>query len=98
MAGGRTTLPTWLTTTRRSARSIFRLLVTAGTALAHAQCDAGRYRGQSPGVANEDRFSLGVRGWAQATFLLYSRFEAISAPARNVASLAHTTSSVPIPN
>src|SRR5215813_7535712 len=42
-------------------------------------------------LANEDRFSVGVRGWAQATFLLHSRFEAISAPARNVASLAHTT-------
>jgi NAD(P)-dependent dehydrogenase (short-subunit alcohol dehydrogenase family) len=35
-----------------------------------------------------------TRGWAQATFLLHSRFEAMSAPARNVASLAHTTSSV----
>jgi len=45
-------------------------------------------------VASEDPFSAGVRGWAQATFLPHSRVEAISAPARNVASLAHTTSSV----
>jgi len=35
---------TWLTTTRRSARSICRLLVTAvSTALAHTQCEAGRH-------------------------------------------------------
>ena len=33
-------------------------------------------------------------GSAQAAFLLHSRFEAISAPARNVANLAQTTSSV----
>jgi hypothetical protein len=31
---------------------------------------------------------------AQAAFLPHSRFEAMSAPARNVASLDHTTSSV----
>jgi hypothetical protein len=35
-----------------------------------------------------------MHGWAQATLLLHSRFEAMSAPARNVASLAHTVSSV----
>src|SRR6516164_1198010 len=35
---------TWLTTTRRSTRSIFRLLVTAvSTALAHTQCEVGRH-------------------------------------------------------
>src|SRR6516225_277854 len=46
------------------------------------------------GAASDDRLAAGARGWAQATFLLHSRFEAMSAPARNVASLAHTTSSV----
>jgi hypothetical protein len=54
----------------------------------------GGIEANPPGVASEDRFSVGVRWWAQATLLLHSRFEAISAPARNVASLAHTTSSV----
>src|SRR6516225_1832300 len=45
-------------------------------------------------IAGRRTRSAGARRWAQATFLLHSRFEAMSAPARNVASLAHTTSSV----
>jgi hypothetical protein len=43
------------------------------------------------GAASDDRLAAGAGGWAQATFLLHSRFEAMSAPARNVASLAHAT-------
>src|SRR5215470_18860641 len=94
MAGGRTRLPTWLTTTRRSTRSILRLLFRQVRHWRTLSVKRGGIEANPPGVASENRFSVGVRGSVQATFLPHSRFEAISAPARSVAILAHTTSSV----